>query len=584
MEELTYEQELFLKAEGRVVVRACPGSGKTYCVANKLLFYLERWNSYHQGVAVLSFTNVASEEIYRKTVFLNKSIGKLGYPHYIGTVDSFINEFIVLRYGYLMTFGNVRPLITLTDHWKIPCDFWREECHSNGCVDNIEKFYWGIDNNFYKENKLVKCKVREKARLLPCQQYKLMLAKKNIIFQNEVAAFAYRLLKKYPIITKALVERFPVIIIDEAQDTSEEQMAVFDLLTECGIKSIFLVGDPDQAIYEWRNARPDCFKKKIGLDSWNLIELTGNFRSSQNICNATALFSATLQGRRVNKALGGYKDEIEKPVLLLTNGNTEDDIIRCFLEKCTSMKINVNSENVAVLTRGRIHSETDIKGLWKSKEIELFAKSAYEWTCGSRRKAYNEITKASFNLIIGEEVEEHFMRQRIREYTDEEKWRDFIIEIFSCLPDINMGVAEWVKRFAESYDSVLQKYEFQLFGGKNIKEVFKIKTRDSKNPLFKEIPLRNFFEKKFVGNYTRSSIHGVKGETYEAILIHIKSRTGKTLTPKFLMESSLEDELMRIAYVAMTRPRRLLMIAMPENKKIKEYKRFPLDKWEYRYI
>lgn len=104
-----------------------------------------------------------------------------------------------------------------------------------------------------------------------------MLLKKNIIFQNEVASFAYSLLKEYPIIATAIVERFPVIIIDEAQDTSDEQMAVFDLLTDAGIQSIFLVGDPDQAIYEWRNANPECFKKKMELDTWKLIELTGIF-------------------------------------------------------------------------------------------------------------------------------------------------------------------------------------------------------------------------------------------------------------------------------------------------------------------
>lgn len=101
----------------------------------------------------------------------------------------------------------------------------------------------------------------------------------------------------------------------------------------------------------------------------------------------------------------------------------------------------------------------------------------------------------------------------------------------------------------------------------NIKDILKIKTRDKSNPEFRHIPLKNYFEKKTSGNYTRSSIHGVKGETYDAVLIYIKSKTGKTLTPKFLMEGDLEDELMRIAYVAMTRPRRLLMIAMPENKK-----------------
>ena len=41
------------------------------------------------------------------------------------------------------------------------------------------------------------------------------------------------------------------------------------------------------------------------------------------------------------------------------------------------------------------------------------------------------------------------------------------------------------------------------------------------------------------------SNHGVKGETYDAVLIYVKSKTGKTLTPKFLMEGDLEDELMR---------------------------------------
>lgn len=584
MEDLTREQTLFLEAEGRVIVRACPGSGKTYSVANKLLSYLDSWNSYHQGVAVLSFTNIAREEIYKKALLLNKGIAKISYPHYIGTVDSFIDEFIVLRYGYLKTPDKVRPLIALNDNWRLPFRFWRSECYSNECIDNIEKFQWGIDNKFYKDKEIVSCKLRGKELLLPCQQYKLMLRRKNIIFQNEVASFAYKLLKTYPMIANAIVERFPVIIIDEAQDTSEEQMAVFDLLAEAGVKSIFLVGDPDQAIYEWRNASPECFKKKMDTDSWECIELTGNFRSSQNICNATSLFSATLQGQRANEAVGDYKDESQKPILLLTNGNTETEVIECFLEKCRNMEIEIKSDKVAVLTRGRIHSDTDIKALWKTKEIELVAKAAYEWKNGSRKKAFSDMSKASFRILIGEEVDDYLMSKKIREYTDEDNWKDFIIDIFCGLPDIELGVAEWVNQFINLYTFILEKYNFQVAEEINIKNIFKIKVRDQSNPEFKNIPLKNYFEKKSSGDYTRSSIHGVKGETYDAVLIYIKSKTGKTLTPKFLMEGELEDELMRIAYVAMTRPRRLLMIAMPENKKLKEYKRFPTDKWDYEYI
>ena len=81
MDKLTDEQIEFLDAEGKVVVKACPGSGKTYSVANKLLKYLNNWEDDHQGIAVLSFTNVASDEINKKTIALNDNKAKLGYPH-----------------------------------------------------------------------------------------------------------------------------------------------------------------------------------------------------------------------------------------------------------------------------------------------------------------------------------------------------------------------------------------------------------------------------------------------------------------------------------------------------------------------
>ena len=42
-EQMTEEQREFLAAEGKVVIKACPGSGKTYTVAHKLLSYIEDW-------------------------------------------------------------------------------------------------------------------------------------------------------------------------------------------------------------------------------------------------------------------------------------------------------------------------------------------------------------------------------------------------------------------------------------------------------------------------------------------------------------------------------------------------------------
>lgn len=76
------------------------------------------------------------------------------------------------------------------------------------------------------------------------------------------------------------------------------------------------------------------------------------------------------------------------------------------------MEIEIKPDKVAMLTRGRIHSDTDIKELWKSKEIELIAKAAYEWKCGSRKKACSDMSKASFRILIGEEIDDYLMRKK----------------------------------------------------------------------------------------------------------------------------------------------------------------------------
>lgn len=50
------------------------------------------------------------------------------------------------------------------------------------------------------------------------------------------------------------------------------------------------------------------------------------------------------------------------------------------------------------------------------------------------------------------------------------------------------------------------------------------------------------------------------------------------------MEGPLNQELMRLAYVAMTRPKRLLMLAMPDTKGIKNCGRFSEELWEYEVL
>lgn len=242
---------------------------------------------------MLSFTNVASQEIYNQAKDMMCEGFKIDYPHFVGTIDSFINNYILLRFGYLMTKESPkRPTIVIDGYHTLPFRFWRSECHQKGCVDNINEFRWAIDGKLYRNKNEITCSFGNKKP--PCIQYKSMMLKNGYVCQSETAALSYHILKKYPDIAKTLAIRFPIIIIDEAQDTSIEQNAIFDLLTDAGVKSIFLVGDPDQSIYEWRSATPECFINKMQNQEWKTMFLTTNFRSSQLICDATQVFSHTL--------------------------------------------------------------------------------------------------------------------------------------------------------------------------------------------------------------------------------------------------------------------------------------------------
>ena len=84
-------------------------------------------------------------------------------------------------------------------------------------------------------------------------------------------------------------------------------------------------------------------------------------------------------------------------------------------------------------------------------------------------------------------------------------------------------------------------------------------------------------------NFTLSTIHGVKGASYDALMLVVENTRGATLTPKILAEGNLNDEKMRIAYVAMTRPKKLLVVAVPRISNFNE-KRFSRSDWNYIYL
>ena len=85
-----------LRSNDSFDVQACPGSGKTTLLVAKLAVLADKWLHSRRGICVLSHTNVARQEIEKKLGGTPVGRRLLAYPHFVGTIHGFVNEFLAL--------------------------------------------------------------------------------------------------------------------------------------------------------------------------------------------------------------------------------------------------------------------------------------------------------------------------------------------------------------------------------------------------------------------------------------------------------------------------------------------------------
>ena len=86
-----------------------------------------------------------------------------------------------------------------------------------------------------------------------CAAYQTVLAEANGLDFDDLLLATVRTLHEHPDARRAASDRFPRVLVDEYQDTNLPQYVLVRQLAE-GHNDVFVVGDPDQAIYGWRGA------------------------------------------------------------------------------------------------------------------------------------------------------------------------------------------------------------------------------------------------------------------------------------------------------------------------------------------
>ena len=89
---------------------------------------------------------------------------------------------------------------------------------------------------------------------------------------------------------KSLRERYRVVLIDESQDTDEIQWSIFrTIFFDSPQHRLFLVGDPKQSIYGFRNADVQTYfraKEEVLESQGTSLNLTHNYRSTSQLIQA----------------------------------------------------------------------------------------------------------------------------------------------------------------------------------------------------------------------------------------------------------------------------------------------------------
>ena len=569
--ELSTKQKDICEAEGKCVVRACPGSGKTFTVAAKMAYLLEKWPYDYNGIAVISFTNVAWEEIQ---IELNNSFSvniPIKYPHFLGTIDSFINNFIFLPYGHLVLGCNGRPILAGDPvyPWKVKDNDW---FHSQF----FDKLSYDDERDFYKIKqtpfKLYERDGSKTEHYNHVKRMKKMFWKKGYVNQSDANYFAMKILESNRSIAKLIALRFPFIIIDEAQDTSKIQMKIIDYIVESGLKDIMLVGDPDQAIFEWNSANPDLFKEKA--NQWHCILMNENWRSSQKICNKTYfLTDLNVPSTSKNGDLVDYNYDPEIWGYDPKNVDFQEELINPFLEICEDNEIPFNSAKIAILARSRnlideiilsrnknteIESDINKNDIWlKNNYTRELAYSKYLHDKHEFQKSFNLLEKTYMSILQSSTIYSDYKLSDLIESIGYFNFKEKIFNLIQLMPKTDVSIGEWIEQFEEnlSYDGSFPNIPLKISNDKysdlNFDDLF------SYNMINSEYP------------YNLSTIHKVKGETYEAVLLILKKKTSGPFYSTLLNEGkkTTDDEELRNVYVGITRPSKILVLAVPSEDK-----------------
>ena len=279
LDALTGEQRsAVLATEGRIRVVAGAGSGKTRTLVARYIYLTVDMGIPQSDVLCLTFTNKAAHEMKSRITCLSPG-GMAG--DFVTTIHGFCVKFLreeIYRLGYPQNY-----IILDEEDMKAVV---KEILEENG----VERKS-GIVGNYLEELGIFKTTTPYiKNFVLPTDGInpseapilgQMILRQKRYFALDfdDLIFFTLYILNNFREVREKWQQQFQYVMIDEVQDCSRPEWELFTILSEY-YGNLFIVGDGDQAIYEWKGAHPELF---VDYSPDTDIYLEENFRSVPNI-------------------------------------------------------------------------------------------------------------------------------------------------------------------------------------------------------------------------------------------------------------------------------------------------------------
>lgn len=268
--ELTEQQQSVIDSTSRrIVVLSCAGSGKTTVIALRIASLWKKGVKPEEFLA-LTFSNKAAQEMKKR---ICKEDPNLGAKVCVKTFHAFGLE-IVKRFNTALGFSG--PVtIAKNSEKKATINSILKKHHIDGVAGNELEQY------------IKQCKSFEEVHHIDqydliFNEYSAEMKKHNLVDMEDMLWLPVCLLSSEKEAGDVISSQYKYVFVDEYQDTNEAQNRLLDLIVTPET-NVCLVGDDDQAIYEWRGAKPEYIRKKAASKEYQLIKLEENFRSQDGI-------------------------------------------------------------------------------------------------------------------------------------------------------------------------------------------------------------------------------------------------------------------------------------------------------------